>query len=1042
METRNPIIYKGQGQLNNGFTINLLINSDTNIIQLEQTNNFDEIVLKQLTNVSFSNQQITHLNGTTLDEFENLKEINFSFNELKVIDSNLLSKLENLEKIELNSNQIFSLNPILFSRCVNLRKINISNNNLYSLPHDIFPNSLGNLGEINFSANKITDLEANVFSNLKNLKEIDFSSNRLSYLDSALFQGLSNLTKISFASNQLTCLDARIFEQSKNLKYINFSDNKITEISADLFKSNRKLKEIDFSHNQIIQLSPRIFYELSGLKKVNFMYDFENTSRIVFWDSEKLFDEFFSYDSNASSESNSRLSEVYIGYLIMLFLSKRELIIGTSFTRASDIFDLKKYLYNHADYSSYLDIQPLDFLLRLVRIPNKVIIRLIDKVDSFIGARKTSSNVFSVSLIKSVLSLCKRDGRYIEELMDKLCSTERDHFEIDDFSECFKIVLEKQKETIAICLFHIFWTKLEARLSRNGETMETLVELKFFFNCYLESCYRLKWWRFLKELLTLFQTSNQKMKDVFLLMFEYNLIKKHVQGSSSKELPTVSRQLSSDPDTKYEWALVKNKSNNRHLLHYISQSKQQSLIKHPTTKDFLYKKWRNLPFYVYHFHLIIYIVFVVFYTINLESVRNNSLVELNDFSQQISLVIVIFFCVEELFQLFVLRLAYFKDILNLFEFVNYPLCTANLVIVFNGSAKAPLYVITIILTYAILILRFEKFKYLRIGIYMTVFKKIITRSIGIVPLVMLTLLGFVFAFRATTPQVLLDSNNVSQGYLYSGTFWFDLVRIITMGLSEFSTSQMGLGLNLNSYTYINYVIYAVFIYIIPMTVINMFLGITVDEIGNLIDDSENHNTVIRIDYVLKLQELLINLEQLFKRLERIVKVKILYRFGLVRRFVKWSIVADMSKSRRSGILESIIAILKLVVRVIKWVFRRRSIDVEADSSDEQMIQSVSSLDVVSNMTQDDRIGQLEERINEILQDNEYLSSQLDHSIRKQAELEAALRDVKVVPILEQFQTIQNQTKVYFDLLLERINSLEEKLDKHKRNRRSSRNDDQ
>jgi hypothetical protein len=53
----------------------------------------------------------------------------------------------------------------------------------------------------------------------------------------------------------------------------------------------------------------------------------------------------------------------------------------------------------------------------------------------------------------------------------------------------------------------------------------------------------------------------------------------------------------------------------RNILFLINESKNSTFLIHETTQILLYSKWRYIPRFVYYFNLILYLLFLIFYTI-------------------------------------------------------------------------------------------------------------------------------------------------------------------------------------------------------------------------------------------------------------------------------------------------------------------------------------------------------------------------------------------------------------------------------------------
>lgn len=76
-----------------------------------------------------------------------------------------------------------------------------------------------------------------------------------------------------------------------------------------------------------------------------------------------------------------------------------------------------------------------------------------------------------------------------------------------------------------------------------------------------------------------------------------------------------------------------------------------------------------------------------------------------------------------------------------------------------------------------------------------------------------------------------------------------------MSLGNYENNKMGL--NENRLT-INYFIYLLAIFFLSLLFINLFMGITIDELRSMIKESKNHNIRLIIEYTLNIQDVLVN----------------------------------------------------------------------------------------------------------------------------------------------------------------------------------------
>lgn len=104
-----------------------------------------------------------------------------------------------------------------------------------------------------------------------------------------------------------------------------------------------------------------------------------------------------------------------------------------------------------------------------------------------------------------------------------------------------------------------------------------------------------------------------------------------------------------------------------------------------------------------------------------------------------------------------------------------------------------------------------------------------------------------------------------------------------MTLGDYRNDEMGLGNGFN----INYILYLAAIFVLPLLTVNIFLGISVDELRNIIDESHDYNIMLRIQYVMRIQDTLVKFRTKFVKCPRLRR--------LFDRFIIWSVVYEPDK---------------------------------------------------------------------------------------------------------------------------------------------------
>lgn len=132
-----------------------------------------------------------------------------------------------------------------------LKQFQFSHSNLKSLSSDLFPLSMSELNELDFSYNKISKIDRNTFKSLPNLKRLDLSHNLLESIDHTFGQRTA-LEYLDLSSNVMKVVGSNLIALNPRLKSLNLAHNGITELKqADFRNAPGSLKHIDLTGNPI-----------------------------------------------------------------------------------------------------------------------------------------------------------------------------------------------------------------------------------------------------------------------------------------------------------------------------------------------------------------------------------------------------------------------------------------------------------------------------------------------------------------------------------------------------------------------------------------------------------------------------------------------------------------------------------------------------------------------------------------------------------------------------------------------------------------------
>ncbi|RNA26482.1 hypothetical protein BpHYR1_052938 [Brachionus plicatilis] len=93
---------------------------------------------------------------------------------------------------------------------------------------------------------------------------------------------------------------------------------------------------------------------------------------------------------------------------------------------------------------------------------------------------------------------------------------------------------------------------------------------------------------------------------------------------------------------------------------------------------------------------------------------------------------------------------------------------------------------------------------------------------------------------------------------FNTSYELGFFKTFTMMIGSLETENMGLN-RLNSFSFINFFIYGFFIYFMSLLLLNIFTGISIDEVNELFKSAEKDDSSNKIDYILKIEEVNRNL---------------------------------------------------------------------------------------------------------------------------------------------------------------------------------------
>lgn len=308
------------------------------------------------------------------------------------------------------------------------------------------------------------------------------------------------------------------------------------------------------------------------------------------------------------------------------------------------------------------------------------------------------------------------------------------------------------------------------------------------------------------------------------------------------------------------------------VLTLIRKSQESSLLRHETTRSIIDHEWRLTPGFLYYFNLTLYFLFIIYFSIDIESYKNSEI----SYAKKNSFILIIYFLISEIIQLISSGkriLVYFTSFKNWFELIGFTICILTLSFE-KGLFKSDLYSISILVSYCILIFRLNKC--FIIGPFVNVFGVIIKKSIKFFLIVFILVLGFLLSFRNRSEEIKIlpnkndtfnsskingtnhfNENNQKFNLInhFNGTFSNSIFKILIMLLANLETDEMGID-SFSSENSVNFIIYGFYILIMPILFISIFTGISIDEVKNIIENSHAEHASNKIEYIFTVETIL------------------------------------------------------------------------------------------------------------------------------------------------------------------------------------------
>ncbi|XP_053404913.1 transient receptor potential cation channel subfamily A member 1 homolog [Mercenaria mercenaria] len=228
-----------------------------------------------------------------------------------------------------------------------------------------------------------------------------------------------------------------------------------------------------------------------------------------------------------------------------------------------------------------------------------------------------------------------------------------------------------------------------------------------------------------------------------------------------------------------------------------------------------------------------------------ESHRKSMIVDLQYFVIALSLIMIL----KEVYQLVkTYQLEYFKQVENYVELAVYISSVLFVVNVtecedtdYRTKWQWILGILSVFMAWINLLVFAKKFD--RLGIYVMMLGSIIkTFLLNVFPIVAVLLIAFALAFTC-----------VHQDQVKFANLWHSILTTTSFMISGFDYEEFLSLVNYHDIAFVSYIIYSLFQFLMTIVIINLMVGVAVENVQEIHKDASAMNTVLQIEYTLELE---------------------------------------------------------------------------------------------------------------------------------------------------------------------------------------------
>jgi len=858
--------------------------------------------LVNLTSINLSNNNLEVLDEFTFMDLFHLNKIDLSNNNLKRLEKETFKYLNKLIHVNLSGNQLRDLEKELFNSN-DLQVLNLNDNQLSSIPANTLLKDNKSLLEINMSNNSISQIQVNIISSLKQNTTIDLRNNIEIYDLPFVFDCLFLIIKKDKLTKEMQNFYKQPVMTNKEYFFIvekpNLDDfllafylNKSVFKRKDLFDKTNP-ESFEFKLTQIKTCNFTVLDYVISYKMIDesFIIYFKNYIESILKQNKLIQNLEFKLKSARSLEIICERNDLL---LFEAFFGDLEIISDQN--NETTECDENKFIFNHKEF--YFNINFVQCFKIILHNKNEKMAIYLFRLLSYVIKKYDvpqfairSFGKYSYFKLEEYKQITNFNEKFLKEFLIKI-------FKLKWFDLIHVILdlaydkLNNQLETKFIYLNDDYYFQNDTNIAKSKE-----LDSKNIYSNKSDDQIQVVVQQQQIDLLSprisytqiIMNAKNNKKSDLDEIIERNNnltclrSISSEFNSDSSMDSDDDESESAISNEQKSEQIIAnnsnkyKNKPPNNledNILYLLNNSENSAFLIHETTQELLHLKWRYIPRFTYYLNLSLYLLFLIFYTIHaLNTVTFDLNVDLLFQSKIICSILLAYFICMELLQVWDLQVyLYFYSIVNLLQLANFIICFVVLYLP-EANLKSSLCSITSIITYSMFVSRLDKFY--GIGPFIKVFGKLISRSIGLITIIIIMLIGFALAItvRADYYKTMLVTNQTTSRVNEISNFEFDFINNIYTMFTYMAGQVVSVGMGIDTLdesSLVMFIVYGMFCFTMTILFYNISIGIATYEIRKIVDNSRIEIASCKIDYIFKL-ELKLKRFKLYKLVEKIFK---------------------------------------------------------------------------------------------------------------------------------------------------------------------------